>query len=436
MPFICAFIITSWLSTPANLGPDLAFTQDISIREAFSTFDFQGAAVLTITVTSLILGINLGGNVLSWSNPVVITALVIALLGACVFPSVSRRATRPMLPLPLLTTSPTSNLMWSSFFFSLANNAILFNVPLYLQAVRQTSPTTSGLYLVSPLVGVSVTAIFAGYYITYSRRFTPTLFTGMVSLLAGTITTTLLSPGQPLWTTVILIPWASIGQGLFFPTCTIATLALHKQDDQAVVVTTLGLLRSLGAIHGVAVSSWIFQNALPAYLRRDVKAPTQTEKDSIIRNVRESVGAIKDLKPPFKKQVIQAYNEALRVTFASGIFWAVLVAGLTVIIKLPRLQRQDEIDKQEQEGTQESEPEGTERVRRGFRQNAVATLDGTVNDEEQALRGGDDVHNRYEQENDDFESYDGNVDSERLERQNSQMQALQLGRRASFDTTL
>lgn len=150
VPFIIVFIVASYFATPKHLGPDLAFSQNKSIREAFSTFDAPGAIVLTITVTALILGINLGGNVLTWTHPLVIIALIIALLGALMLPSIARRATRPILPLPLLTTSPNSNLMWSSFFFSLANNSVLFNVPLYLQAVRQTTPTTSGLYLISP----------------------------------------------------------------------------------------------------------------------------------------------------------------------------------------------------------------------------------------------------------------------------------------------
>jgi hypothetical protein len=64
-------------------------------------------------------------------------------------------------------------------------------------------------------------------------------------------------------------------------------------------------------------------------------------------------------------------------------------------------------------------------------------------DEEDALSGGDGVYDEEvegsEYENEDYESYDGDVDRERidkLERQTSHMEALQLGRRASHDTTL
>ena len=230
----------------------------------------------------------------------------------------------------------------------------------------------------------------------------------MISLLAGTIATTALSPGQPLWTTLLLIPWASIGQGLFFPTCTIGTLAINKQDEQAVVVTTLGLLRSLGAIHGVAVSSWIFQNFLPYYLEKDVTVPSKEEKERLISLVRKSVHAIKDLKPGLKSEVIHAYSQALRVTFASGIFWAVIVIVLTVTVKLPRLQGQSEKDEAD-EGTETEE--GQERQRRGFGRSTShrsrVSIDGAT-DEEGALMGGDAVDDTEDDE--DYESYDGDVD--------------------------
>jgi MFS family permease len=433
VPFIALFIVASYFSTPTGLGPDLAKTKGKGVKEAFETFDFRGAITLTMTITCLILGINLGGNILTWTHPLVLTSLALSAITAAALPSISRRATRPMLPLPLLASAPTANLMWSSFFFSLANNAVLFNVPLYLQAVRQTSPTTSGLYLTSPLVGVGASAIIAGYFITYTRRFTPMLYAGALSLLAGTIATTLLSPTQPLWTTVLMIPWASIGQGLYFPTVTIATLAVNAIDDQAVVVTTLGLLRSLGSILGVAVSSWVFQNSLAVYLEKEVQASPHVKRRAI-QEVRRSVGAIRTLEPGLKQMVIRAYAESLRWTFAQGILWAVVVGVLTVIIKLPRLQKQSEKDREEEDG------EEGERARRGFRRSNSnrSRRSGISGDgvDEEALLAEDDEETLTETGSEDVESYDGDVERERLERVRSHSEALQLGRRASHDTTL
>lgn len=342
VPFIAIFVVASYYATPNNLGPNLAITQGKGLREAFKSFDTRGSAVLTVTVTCLILGINLGGNILPWGHPFVITCLVLALVGGCLMIPISRRAQRPVLPLHLLATTPTGNLMWASFAFSICLNVVLFNVPLFLQAVRQTSPTVSGMYLIVPLVGVALMAICTGLWIAFTRRLMEPLILGQVFLVIGVIGTICLNQHLPTWAMLLLVPWVNIGQGLYFPTCTIATLALNTLDDQAIVVSTLSLFRSLGSIHGVAISSWILQNILPFYLERTVKTDDPALKEKIVEAVRESVDAIRSLDPAHKAQVVHAYAQAMRITFASSFIFAAAVIVLSWPIRLPKLQSEDE----------------------------------------------------------------------------------------------
>ncbi|EHY55071.1 hypothetical protein HRR83_005673 [Exophiala dermatitidis] len=345
LPFIFIYGFLAYLSCPEDLGPNLAKTQGKTIREAFKTFDTLGAITLTVTVTCLILGVNLGGNVFTWGHPLVISSLILSAVSGVLLSFVERKAEFPMLPLRLLSTIPNGNLMWSNFFGAIATNTILFNVPLYLQAVRQTSPTASGLFLVSPLIGVSVTAVFIGFYITATRRMKGPMTIGTSCMLLGTILVTCLRADTPMWLVPILIPFCSIGQGFFFPAATIAVLALNSQNEQAVVTTTLGLLRNLGAINGVAISSWILQNALLVYLDRSVSAqPDQETKARIIATVRKSIASIRDLDPLHKGEVINAYAQSLRVTFAVGIIFTVLSICLVWPIRLPRLQGEDDLD--------------------------------------------------------------------------------------------
>lgn len=384
---------------PTRLGPDLQHREGKTVAEAFKTFDATGAVVLTITVTCLILGINVGGNILPWAHPLVIASLIIAVSGCCALPIVSRRATRPMLPLNLLTVRPTSNLMWSTFIFSLCNNAVLFNVPLYLQAVRQTTPTTSGLYMISPLAGSSVTAISTGYFITWSRRMKPTLALGAILVLMGTIATVCLNESLPLWVVLVLIPWTAIGSGFYFPTASIATLAINAEGEQAAVVTTAGLFRSLGAIHGVAISSWILQNALPIYLKKNVTGKTQEEKQKVIKLVRKSVKAIRRLSSEHKAEAIKAYVQSLRWTFAALVIFAVVAMFIILPVKIPKLQTQDDKDHQEEEEALTDD-------------DSMEDGDNSNADEEVAER------------------------PNLLTRQTSFAHSLQLGRRVSHDTTL
>jgi len=343
LPFIFVYGLLAFFSTPDNLGPNLAKTQGKTLREAFGSFDVVGALLLTVTITCLILGINLGGNVFTWTHPVVLTSLALFAVAAVLLVPVERRAEWPILPLPLLSTIPNANLMWSNFLGAIITNTVLFNVPLFLQAVRQTSATTSGLYLISPLVGVSITSVFAGFFITWTRRLKPLMVVGTISMLLGAVAVTCLSPTLPVGAMLMLIPGASIGQGFFFPATMITVLAINRQDEQAVVTTTLGLLRNLGAILGVALSSWVFQNALIIYLGKSVTGSPEVKR-RIILQVRESIKAIATLDPKHKAEVIHAYDQALHLTFASVIIVAVVVISLILPIRLPRLQRQSDMD--------------------------------------------------------------------------------------------
>ena len=130
-----------------------------------------------------------------------------------------RKAERPILPLRFFSTVPLSNVIWSNFVASITVNIVLFNVPLYLQAVRQTSPTTSGLYLVSPLVGDSIAAVATGFYITITRNMKPPMVLGSILALGGAIAVTCLSAATPTQLVPYLIPFVPIGQGFFFPGC-------------------------------------------------------------------------------------------------------------------------------------------------------------------------------------------------------------------------
>ena len=439
VPWIFLFLLTSYFVTPDNLGPNLAKAQGKTILQAFESFDFRGSIVVTTTLTSLILGINLGGNVLSWTHPFVIVCLVLFVVGAFTIIPISRRAQRPVLPLHLLAKSPNSNLMWASLCFSVCLNLVLFNVPLFLQAVRQCTPTVSGLYMIVPLVGVGLTSCFTGYFIAVTRLMQPQIYIGQILLVLGIIGTICLNQHMPSWAILLLAPWAQIGQGFYFPTTTIATLSLNTLDDQAVVVSTLGLFRSIGNIMGVACSSWILQNSLPVYLERLVKDEDASLKEKIVQEVRRSVDAIRSLDPVHKAQVVSAYAKAMRITFASGAIFAFLVVVLSWGVNLPKLRGEDDISDIDDEGS-DTEIEvffsGEEATGALFYDDEVAMV---VGEEDKQLRRHASEQrigkslNRKSSRRMSRTSSGGRRTSELRMGKEESLQTLQLGRRASFD---
>ena len=301
LPFIFALFIVALLATPIDLGPRLGKAENKTLWQTIKDFDIKGSVLLLFSVTTLILGLNLGGNVLDWTHPVVVVSLVLFAVSSLCLIKVEGRAARPVLPMTFLSKAPKANLIFSNFLGIVITQTILFNVPLFFQTVKLESPTASGLKLMPPGICMTVSGVIIGFYITWSRRLKSSLLLGAGFILLGSITTSLLSRHTPTWLTLIMISPASVGNGMLFPVATVAILAISDKEDNAVVTTTIGLWRSIGSVMGVSISSWILQNTLKVFLEKFVTGDPK-EKHDIVQTVRRSVKAIRDLDPLHQEQ--------------------------------------------------------------------------------------------------------------------------------------
>lgn len=170
VPVLALCGISAILTTPNGLGPMLMRESGKGLNKeenpawnAIKTFDSLGVITLVFAVSSLILFLNLGGNLFPWTHWVVILSLVFSILGTAAFVLVERRAQQPVMPLAFLFKPPVANLIFSNFLAGVASNTVLFNVPLWFQAVRLTSATKSGLLLAAPSIGTSIAGTSTGY---------------------------------------------------------------------------------------------------------------------------------------------------------------------------------------------------------------------------------------------------------------------------------
>ncbi|KAI1394192.1 MFS general substrate transporter [Hypoxylon trugodes] len=338
-PIVICFVV-AFFGIPGDLGLQ---NKHQTFMEGMKTFDFKGSILLTTSTTFLILGINLGGNILPWSHPFIIASLVI--FGVC-FPIclyVESKHQRPIMPLILLHSSPRANLIFANFIASFLLNAILFNTPLFFQAVLLTSATTSGLYLVVPVVTASTTGTLTGFLISATRRLKWPLVCGTLLYLLGTALLSAMHRGWPVWAYLLCLIPSSAGQGFQFPGTFMAVLAASEHREQAVVTSTLVLWRALGSVLGVAFSSLVLQNALLRYLLEYVIPPSDVSdgeawKQALVERVRESVEAVAALPPgDTRDQVIASYESAVRLTFLCLVAFAAVGALLIAPVKLPRL---------------------------------------------------------------------------------------------------
>ena len=129
---------------------------------AFMNFDHLGLASLLFAVGFLILFFNMGGNELPWDHPVIITFGVLGVVLSLFTIWADKRAKQPIMPLHLLYRHPHMNLVYANLLASIASNTVLFNAPLWFQAVELETPSMSGLRLAAPAIGTSIAGVLTG----------------------------------------------------------------------------------------------------------------------------------------------------------------------------------------------------------------------------------------------------------------------------------
>jgi hypothetical protein len=130
VPFIFLTFAIGLMTVPDRLGPCYAYTSEKNSLELFQEFDVTGCLLLAGTLALFVLGINLGGNILSWTHPLVICSLALSLIAGMALLRVEKRAHRPVMPLSILSRKPQSNLIFNNTLAAIAINVVMFNAPL------------------------------------------------------------------------------------------------------------------------------------------------------------------------------------------------------------------------------------------------------------------------------------------------------------------
>ena len=277
LPPLVLVALNAALTTPKSLGPQLGRHSNKTLLDAVRSFDVAGSLLLTVSVAGLILGLDLGGNVYAWTHPLVLASLAVAVVAAAALVRVEARSELPVMPIKMLSSRPRANLVFHNFFANVAAHTILFNAPLYFQAVQLDSPSVSGFRLAAFSVALTACGVSSGFVMAATGRMKELVVGGALALLAGAVCLAALWDGAPTWLASVFLVPTSVGLGLSFPAVSVAVLATSTQADQAVMTSTLALWRSLGIVVGVSLSSLVVQNALAVYLRRLVTGDHQAE---------------------------------------------------------------------------------------------------------------------------------------------------------------
>jgi EmrB/QacA subfamily drug resistance transporter len=313
-----------------NIAPGLlagalvAFAwRDQAQSHARPAVDYAGAALLTVSVVMLLLGLMEFGTSRSWVLLSVAAALFVILF------LVERRAADPILPLALFRDR--------LFFTATAHGALtgwaLFGsisfIPLFVQSVLGTSATQAGI-TITPLllgwVGASILSarilLRAGY-----RRLG---LTGTTLFAAGALLMTLLSPDSGQALMMVFVAMMGIGMGLSIPAFVIAVQTSVERRDLGTATSMLQFSRSMGGTLGVSVMG----AALSARLASNLNA-SGLDPDLVARLLEPLPGSEAVINAGARLAMADAIHLVFVIAFAAA------ALGLAFTFFTPRTELKD-----------------------------------------------------------------------------------------------
>ena len=141
--------------------------REISAPAAKEQFDIPGAVTFSGAITSLLLGLTLGGL----DSPITVLLLLTSLVLTVIFLSIERHTKSPVLDLSLFKNRVFTIGNLSNLFSGLAFASLAFVMTLYFQLVRGFSAYNAGLALIPIIALVTAAVIQRSQHTWFIDRF-------------------------------------------------------------------------------------------------------------------------------------------------------------------------------------------------------------------------------------------------------------------------
>ncbi len=223
--------------------------------------DYLGAALITGSLTLIMLGLLEGGDAWEWASPISVGLFAIGAVLMVAFLVRERYAAEPIIPLPLfgrrlVVVLAVLGVMMGGIMVGLTAFA-----PTYLQVSAGISPVWAGVAVAAMAIGLPVSsALAARLYLRWGLRRTTVI--GAVSTFAGAAGLAASASFPSPW--IVAACAAMIGIGFGFTTVPglVAVQESVDWDQRGVVTGLVTFFRSLGQAIGVAVLGAVAKSVL------------------------------------------------------------------------------------------------------------------------------------------------------------------------------
>jgi EmrB/QacA subfamily drug resistance transporter len=302
----------------------------LPVKKSPHKIDYAGAALLAVTVVSLLLATVWGGVDYPWGSAQIIGLFATAVIGAGLFIWRENYAREPIIPPQLFKNDVFRVSSLLSFIIGIVMFGALIFLPQYQQLVRGDSATKSGLMMLPLVVGLMGASLTSGRLISKLgkyRRF-PIIGTAVVTLAFFLFSHIAVDTNRALLSAWMLILGAGIG--MVMPVLTLAVQNAVERKDLGTATSSVTFFRSIGSSLGAAVFGAVLSNRLAHHIAQNIHGAAGAQA---AKGLSSSAQSLHTLSPDVLHKVLTAFASSFHDVFLFGLPFAALAFLVALFLK-------------------------------------------------------------------------------------------------------
>ncbi len=228
-----------------------------TIKEKLDGF---GVVLFIFAIVPLFIALGKGQEI-GFTNPMILGSFAFSIIAFIIFIVVEKRQENPLLQLEIFKNKLFSLSIFCAFLSFIAIFCSNIIQPFYLQDARGFSPSTAGLVLMTYPLVISVIAPVSGYLSDKIGSEVLTLI-GLSLTSFGLLLMSTLTDYSSIITMVVFTAVMALGNGLFQAPNNSLVMSTVSRDKLGIAGSVNALIRNLGMICGIALSTIILYNRM------------------------------------------------------------------------------------------------------------------------------------------------------------------------------
>jgi EmrB/QacA subfamily drug resistance transporter len=300
-----------------------------ALSRVHHAIDYLGTLTLSGAATVLILFASLGGISWSWGSRPSLSLAAAGVVLAVLFLLVEHRAKEPVIPLKLFRMRVFQASSSIGFVMGFAMFGALTFLPLFLQNVKNVSPTLSGLRLFPLMFGLFGASIISGRLVTRWGRYKIFPIVGTACMALGAFLMSLIGVHTGAFVMAGYMFVFGIGLGLTQQVLVVAVQNAVTYEELGVATSGATFFRMIGGSFGTAVFGAIYANVLAHKLKPIIAGLPKGSKVNLQTQDPSALHELAHLFPLIYDKVLIAITSSIQTVFLVAVPIAALAFALS-----------------------------------------------------------------------------------------------------------